>query len=437
MNKWLRTAVMGLGIVISTDPARSQAVSSNSSTAFPILTFGMGARAVGMGESFTAVADDLSAIHYNAAGLAQVQQPELVLTHNTYLVDGFYDNVGGLYPMGPAGTLALGFNYLNYGSIDERDNFGNLTGTYTPFDISAEGGFGFFIDKDVSLGFSSQWIRQEIDGVVHTGLLWDTGFWAKPFERFSIGFNLKNLGVETGGYNLPADFLWGAAYRFSLAKKELHTLLVSLGGDLAFQGDSHLNSGFEYAFQKNYFLRAGYSYDFQDNQLGGLQGLDFGAGVKVGQFQFDYSFSFEGDLGNIQRFALSLFFEPPAKASLEGGHAAPVMALPGIGSNPVLPLPAGGTAGQKPVMLKFEVASQDELTPQQLFDQAEEKLRMGLKQEALDLYIKAVDKDPDFERAWERLARLYFDKSLESYRKILELDPKNDRLRQLLQQYQQ
>ena len=62
---------------------------------------------------------------------------------------------------------------------------------------------------------------------------------------------------------------------------------------------------------------------------------------------------------------------------------------------------------------------------------------MGLKQEALDLYIKAVEKDPNFEKAWSRLGRLYFDKSLDSYRKVLELDPNNDRLRQWLQQYQQ
>jgi hypothetical protein len=435
VNKRLLMALMGLGLAMPTGPLRSQTVSSNGSTAFPILSFGMGARAVAMGGSFTAVADDLSAIYYNAAGLAQIPQPELVLTHNTYLVDGFYDNLGGLYPMGPAGTLAFGLNYLNYGSIDSRDSSGNLTGTYTPFDISAIGGFGFPIAPDLSLGFSSQWMREEIDGVVHTALLWDAGFLARPFDRFSVGFNLKNLGVETGGYNLPADFLWGAAYRFSLAPKELHSLLVSAGGDLAFQGDSHLDTGLEYAFQKNYFVRAGYSYDLEDNQLDGTQGLDFGAGVKLGQFQLDYSFSFEGDLGNIQHFALSLFFEPPLKPSLTTVNTVPVTALPGMGFNPLLPFTTNGAPGQKPVILKFTVPSQDALTSQELFDQAEEKLRMGLKQEAMDLYLKAVEKDPNFEKAWSRLGRLYFDNALESYRKVLELDPKNEPLRQWLEQY--
>jgi tetratricopeptide (TPR) repeat protein len=77
------------------------------------------------------------------------------------------------------------------------------------------------------------------------------------------------------------------------------------------------------------------------------------------------------------------------------------------------------------------------LTAQQLFEQAEEKLKLGLKQEALDLYIKAVEKDQNFELAWGRLARLYFDKSMESYRKVLELDPKNDHLREWLNHFQE
>ncbi len=48
----------------------------------------------------------------------------------------------------------------------------------------------------------------------------------------------------------------------------------------------------------------------------------------------------------------------------------------------------------KPVHLKFEVKSEEGQTAEQYFDQAEEKLRLGFKEEALDLYLKAVDKDP-------------------------------------------
>src|SRR5690242_7057886 len=88
-RKGLFQALLGLFCLAAVGSLQAQTLSSNSSTAFPILSVGMGPRAVGMGESFTAVADDLSAIHYNPAGLAQIRQPEAVLMHNSYLTDGF------------------------------------------------------------------------------------------------------------------------------------------------------------------------------------------------------------------------------------------------------------------------------------------------------------------------------------------------------------
>ena len=161
--------------------------------------------------------------------------------------------------------------------------------------------------------------------------------------------------------------------------------------------------------------------------------MDFGAGLRFGTFGFDYSFSFVGDLGNIQRFALDLFFpsaeKPPASA-------AATQSTPGLPNFP----PAFASQAQparRPVLLKFQVTSQEDLSAQQLLDRAEEKLRLGLKEEALGLYIRAVEKDPNFELAWGRLGKLYFDKSLESYRKALELDPKNVHLREWLSHFKQ
>ncbi len=412
------------------------------STAFPILSVSPGARAVGMGESFTAVADDLSAMHYNSAGLVQVKAPEISLMHNSYLDTGFFDTLGAAYSFGNSGTLALGLNYLNYGSIDRRDGSGNLVGSYTPFDISLRGAFGFSIDKDFSLGFSSQWIRQDINGSVHTGLLWDMGFLLNPAEHFSGGLSLKNLGVDSGGYNLPVELWAGTAYRFQLAKEEAHVLLLSLNGVLSFQGVSRLNTGLEYAIQRNYFLRAGYSQDLQPAGSGSLKGLDLGAGVKVSQFQLDYSFSLLGDLGNVHRVSLSVFFNQVEKKGLANGGEGKgsgngIGASDKSGDNGALTSPDPSfqppvISTTRPVLLKFQVKSQEDQTAQQLFDQAEEKSRLGLKQEALDLYLKAVEKDPHFQSAWMSLGKLYFDKSLESYRKVLEMDPKNVKLRDWL-----
>ncbi len=408
----------------------SAQVSPLASTAFPVLTLGQNARAVGMGESFTAVSDDLSAMQYNAAGLALLKGTELSLTHNSYLDSGFFDSAGAAFPLGPSGTLALGLNYLNYGSMDQRDALGNLEGSFTPFDLCARGAFGFALDKDAYLGLSSQWIRQDIQGVVHTGLLWDAGFLANLAAGFSMGAALQNLGVDSGGYSLPAQLWAGSSYRISMAKGDIHSLLLSLSGGVGFQGASRLNMGFEYALQKSYFLRGGYSRVLDESPSDGIKGLDFGAGIKISQFQFDYAFSFLGDLGNVHRFSLSIFLPNPPAAE-KASSAAPAPSLEPALQDPSF-LPPSYQPSSKPVLLKFQVASPGDKTAQEYFDQAEEKSRLGLKQEALDLYLKAVEKDQNFQMAWMSLGKIYFDRSLESYRKVLEMDPKNDKLREWL-----
>jgi len=57
------------------------------------LRIGVGARAVAMGETFVAVANDPSAIYWNPAGLASLQRRELSISHVQWPADIGYDHV--------------------------------------------------------------------------------------------------------------------------------------------------------------------------------------------------------------------------------------------------------------------------------------------------------------------------------------------------------
>src|SRR5262245_2895015 len=87
--------------------------------AAPFVKIGQGARAAAMGESFTAIADDSTAVFWNPAGLAQLNRFQVQFTHNEW-VDDFRHEYFGL--AGPwEGGWALAYSILDLGEFAQLD----------------------------------------------------------------------------------------------------------------------------------------------------------------------------------------------------------------------------------------------------------------------------------------------------------------------------
>ena len=73
------------------------AYADDGTTGARILNQPVGARVQGMGEAFTAVADDLSALHYNPAGLGFQEQNNISAMYIRSVSDVYYGFLGGSY----------------------------------------------------------------------------------------------------------------------------------------------------------------------------------------------------------------------------------------------------------------------------------------------------------------------------------------------------
>src|SRR5271169_5373789 len=73
-----------------------------------------GARPDGMGQAFSAVADDINTLSFNPAGLANIRLPQFGYSHASFLSDINYDFLGLALPVGTLGVL--GFGYLGMGT---------------------------------------------------------------------------------------------------------------------------------------------------------------------------------------------------------------------------------------------------------------------------------------------------------------------------------
>src|SRR5262249_19120785 len=65
--------------------------SRTGTTAASILGIGVGSRATGMGEAYTAMADDVSSLYWNPAGIALLNQSEASFMYNQSYRDMNYN----------------------------------------------------------------------------------------------------------------------------------------------------------------------------------------------------------------------------------------------------------------------------------------------------------------------------------------------------------
>src|SRR3954465_15002057 len=93
-------------------PALALAGSPGTTTG-ELLKIPVGTRAIGMGEAYTAMADDTSALYWNPAGMSLLHQKEANFSHSALMDSVHYENLSFV---APGDTYAYGtqFSYLGY-----------------------------------------------------------------------------------------------------------------------------------------------------------------------------------------------------------------------------------------------------------------------------------------------------------------------------------
>jgi len=287
------------------------------SEAKDFLSHGPGGVAAAMGESVTAIPNDVTAIYYNPAGL--MSQPAAIHAEHTPAFDGGRYNFFGLnYPTG-VGSFGFGIIQFAVDGIEGRQNLGDQ-----PTDLSAAQTAWFipysYAWKTFSLGTSLKIVNMNLAGSTGTGWGSDAGaLYRKTLNDWgllrqpcvSLGLSVKNLlepsyALVQDEETLPRSYKAGIALssdvfgKYSRQKSELVYDSIIVAVDIArTSGDTATSSiGLEYAFSGLWALRAGYN---------GESSIGVGYGNRQKAIQFDYSFVITG-LGYENRFSFEYHF---------------------------------------------------------------------------------------------------------------------------------
>jgi hypothetical protein len=261
-----------------------------------------------MGETFGAIADDATAVYWNPAGLATVEDRCATAMHAVWFEDTSYDWFSYSQRSRGIGTVGIGIQYLSYGKLTAIDANGREGDAFTPSDLAVSfsyarmvGGYGL----GCSLKYISSTILQNATAVAA-----DLGIMRKlPGGKLSLASTLQNLGTKltytNGEEPLPLNVKVAAAYLL------LPALTVAVDLNLPEDNDPFYSSGFEYGRVLNerftLALRGGFTTRYKDTDS--VNGFTAGFGIGFSNYSIDYAFAPYGVLGDTHRISLSLRFK--------------------------------------------------------------------------------------------------------------------------------
>ena len=263
----------------------------------PLSALGAAARVDALGGALVGLADDPSALFYNAAGLSQLKAVSLSLNHNSYLAGSFEETLLFGLPLGAWGGFAAALQYVSWGGLDARDVNGVSEGSFADGDAAFSLGWGLGVADQLSVGAALRGIQQKIIDSLDTGFSGDLGILWTPDPRFQMGLSYTGLGSSWAGFGPAQDLRFGLALKLDLGKDAVLEEPLA-GSDQRQNSVSRLQGGLEAVFDRDYFLRVGGQVPLGDNQVGGLTGFTAGAGARFGRFQVDYAFVPYGDTGS-------------------------------------------------------------------------------------------------------------------------------------------
>jgi len=350
-GRFARSAIVYMALlgVLAVMLAPGQASATKYAGSF--MENGGGARALGMGGAFTAVADDPSTTFWNPAGLATLKDRELLLMHSERFGDlidrdfiAYTQPVGWSIFGGESAGIGLSLIRLGIDDIPFTDHLAGLLDTDGDGEVSddelrglfnyqdeiqykSDQEFGLLLSYGEKLGSwqaggSLKFVRQSVGPYSSLGVGFDLAF-LRPRLWKSLDFGIKfqditttYLSWSTGRNELitPA-VVPGFAWNSDMPDWNMN-MVLAVSAETRFDNrrdadewwggsvSANPHVGLEIGFSRKVFLRGGFDSGFEAGNI------TAGAGFRLNPLTIDYAYA--GDMLDIDevthRISLSVRF---------------------------------------------------------------------------------------------------------------------------------
>ncbi len=276
------------------------------------LQMGVGARAMSMGNAFTALAKDATALYWNPAGIANQDPYQIYFMHSALFMSTNFDYMAATAPTRRYGNFGLGVIALTSGDFDQRNELNEPLGKFGMTDMAFLFSWAKEMYAGVSVGVNYKLVSQKMLDYSGIGHGIDVGFRRNFLDWLSTGITFSNLlspQVTMGreAEKFPMQLRVGAAATLLDDKLIVSADISKISG----WGKTRFNTGAEYEVMHGLSLRAGLNYDQ----------FTMGVGFSFDKIGLDYSNHNVPDMGMSHLFAVSYAF---------GGFGVGAQAFPNV-----------------------------------------------------------------------------------------------------------
>lgn len=269
----------------------------------------VGARPAALAGAFVAWAENSQAVFWNPGGLARSARMELSFSHAQHLQGFRHEYLAFCLPWSPADTLGANV-FAGYSDPMEKfDVQGEALGDFINYDLYLSLAYSHAFDRTYAAGITVKGIYQMIDIYRGWSVAADLGLMVTDLAPdLQLGLVVRNIGMpitlldESYALNLGVELggtyaFWDRRLRlaFGVQKPIYQEMLFKFGAEGAVLDDL-------------LWLRAGYRYYQFGNDLGPLSGLTAGFGLQISEYILDYAYAPFPGLGDVHKISITLPF---------------------------------------------------------------------------------------------------------------------------------
>ncbi|MBI5020157.1 MAG: PorV/PorQ family protein [Ignavibacteriales bacterium] len=303
----------GLILFLSIASVNLNAGNRSGTVSEQFLKISTSARAIGIGGAQVAVADGVSSIAFNPAGIMSVNDMSVGMTYTAWFADIQHSFIGVVKNLPGIGAVGVSVIMLVTDDMIETTNsFPEGTGrNFRASDYAFSIAYARQVTDQFRVGVNGKYIRSYLynDEISASSFAFDIGtLYHIPMLKSHIGVSLTNIGKDVKfiqeQYSLPTALRFGVLV--DILKEDNNQLITTMQIARLNDSDEQYNFGAEYVFNNLLALRTGWKFAYDHESFTG------GFGVKMDPIglngTLDYGYNYFQYLPGTHSFTFELQF---------------------------------------------------------------------------------------------------------------------------------